>query len=162
MDEFRKPFEYHEEKKGFILFFICAILAVDILQTLSLTAQVYQAFEHFPVLRYACIVIAIVFGLFMLYTLIICSKLKRSLVVTSKIYLMVRAVLSTIYLIISFIYSINTKDLIGYGIDQYETVGDMVFGELVLALIYIWVFSILWYLYFIKSKRCKEIVNARQ
>lgn len=159
MDEYRKPFEYNEEKKGLILVFIIMLLVVDTLQTFSLTAQVYKAFEHIPVFSILFVVTGIMFTLFTLYTVILCSKLNKKMVKVSKIYLIVRGTLSTIFVIISFVYTVNNKNLIGNGMDQYKTVGEMMIGEIVIPFAYIWVFSFGWFLYFVKSKRCRDIVK---
>ncbi|MBH1940295.1 hypothetical protein I5677_05220 [Mobilitalea sibirica] len=156
-EEFRKPYEYNEEKRGFILLFVIMILLIDILQILSFNSQIYEIFKSVPVLAIGFMVMGILFILFTVFTAATCFMLRRNMVIISKNYLIVRAVFSTISVLIIYIHRINNENLIGGGVDQYQTNGEMLMGELIIPLSYVLVFSIVWYLYFLRSKRCKEI-----
>ena len=158
-DEFRKPYEYNEEKRGFILVFILTLITFDILQTLSLSAQVNEAFKAIPGLRIFFMVISFVFVIYTIYTAINCYRLKKNIVIMSKIYLIVRAIISTGYVIIIFFYRTTHVYLVGEGENQYPTVNEMVFGELIIPLAYVIAFSAIWYIYFTLSRRCKELVK---
>jgi hypothetical protein len=158
-DEFRKPYEYKEEKRGFILVFILSLITFDILQTLSLSAQVNEVFKATPVLRIFCMVVSTAFIVFTFYTAIICYRLKKNLVQLSKLYLIVRVVISSVYVIIIYVYRMTHEHLVGDGIHQYHTVNLMVVGELIIPLAYVMVFSAIWLVYFTLSKRCRELVK---
>lgn len=158
-EEFRKPYEYHEEKRGFILVFILTLITFDILQTLSLSAQVNEAFKSVPVVRIIFLILSVLFVIFTLYTAMICYQLKQKLVNVSKLYLIVRAIISSCYVFIIYVYRISRVHLVGDGQQQYKTVNEMVIGELIIPLAYVIVFSVIWYVYFILSKRCKKLVG---
>jgi hypothetical protein len=158
-EEFRKPYEYHEEKRGFILVFILTLITFDILQTLSLSAQVNEVFKSVPVVRIFFLILSVLFVIFTLYTAVICYQLKQKLVKVSKLYLIIRAIISTGYVVIIYVYRISRVHLVGDGQQQYKTVNEMVIGELIIPLAYVIVFSVIWYVYFILSKRCKNLVK---
>lgn len=162
MDEdFKKPFEYHEEKRGFILVFILTLITFDILQTLSLSTQVNEAFQSILALRIFFMVLSSLFVIFTFYTALNCYRLRKNLVIMSKIYLIVRAIISTCYVFIIYNYRTTQLHLVGNGQGQYPTVKAMIVGELVIPLAYVIVFSLIWYLYFSLSKRCKELVKNK-
>lgn len=159
MDEFRKPFEYEEEKRGFILVFIFMLIIVDVIQTLSLTTQVYKIFKQNSVLKNGFMVAGVLFLLYVLYTAITCYRLSKNMVTIAKSYLIVRVIFSALLVVIVYINAIKNENLIGNGIQQYKTEAQMVLEELLIPLGYVFVFSIIWYVYFLKSKRCKEFLK---
>ncbi len=161
-EEFRKPYEYNEEKRGFILVFILTLITFDILQTLSLSAQVNEAFKAIPVIRIAFLLISSLFVIFTLYTAMNCYRLKKNLVKASKIYLIVRSIISSCYVIIIYVYRTSREHLVGDGQQQYQTVNEMVIGELIIPLAYVIAFSVIWYVYFTLSKRCKKLVGQNE
>ena len=156
MDEFRKPFEYDDEKKGLILVFVILLISIDIFLALSLTVQVYNILTHIPVLATGFMILGILYILFILFTALTCYKLNKNMVIVSKIYLIVRAVFSTCCLILIFINILNDKRMIGNGAQQYKNVNELTFIVFLAPLFYTLVFSALWFLYFLKSKRFKE------
>jgi phosphoglycerol transferase MdoB-like AlkP superfamily enzyme len=158
-EEFRKPYEYHEEKRGFILVFILTLITFDILQTLSLSAQVNEVFKAVPVFRIFFLILSISFVIFTIYTAMNCYRLKKNLVKMSKLYLIVRAIISTCYVVIIYVYRSSREHLVGNGQQQYQTVNAMVMGELIIPLAYVVGFSVIWYVYFTLSKRCKKLVS---
>lgn len=158
-EEFRKPYEYKEEKRGFILVFVLTLITFDILQTLSLAAQVNEVFQPVPGLRIIFLILSVLFVIYTLYTAMNCYQLKITLVKRSKRYLLIRAALSSCYVVIIYVNRIKREHLIGEGRQQYRTVREMVFGELIIPLAYVIVFSVIWYAYFSRSKRCKKLVD---
>ncbi len=159
-DEFRKPYEYHEEKRGFLLVFILTLITFDILQTLSLGAQVNEAFKAEPVLRISFLILSSAFLIYTILTALHCYRLKVNFVSWSKIYIIVRAIISTTYVIIIYVHRTTHEHLVGNGTNQYPTVQKMVIEELIIPLAYVIGFSIIWYLYFTFSRRCKELVKS--
>ncbi len=160
-EEFRKPFEYEEEKRGLLLVFIIMIAVIDILPTLSFMARFYDVFGNNRILQVFLIAVCILFILYTVFTAYICYTLNKKLVALSKLYLMIQAVFTAACYILLFFSIADYDSLIGIGTIQYETFGEMLTWELLLPLAYIAVFTVGWYLYFIKSRRCKELLKDK-
>lgn len=160
-EEFRKPFEYEEEKRGLLLLFIIMIVVIDILPTLSFMARFYEVFGDNRVLSTFLIAVCILFVLYTVFTAFICFTLNKKLVAMSKLYLIIQAIFSAACYVLLFFSIADYDSLIGIGTTQYETFGEMLSWELLLPLAYIAVFTVAWYLYFIKSKRCKELLRSK-
>jgi glucan phosphoethanolaminetransferase (alkaline phosphatase superfamily) len=159
--EFRKPFEYEEEKRGLLLLFVIMILVIDILPTLSFMARFYEAFDDNRSLSTVLIAICAIFILYTVFIAVICFTLNKNLVAMSKLYLIIQAVFSATCYAILFFSIADYDNLIGIGTTQYESFGEMLSWELLFPLAYIAVFTAAWYLYFIKSKRCKELIKNK-
>lgn len=158
-EEFRKPFEYEEEKRGLLLLFVIMISVVDILPTLSFMARFYDVFADNQILRVILIALCILFILYTVVTGYICFTLNKKLVALSKLYLMIQAIFTAACYVLLFFSIADYESLIGIGTIQYTTFGEMLTWELLFPLAYIAVFTVAWYLYFIKSKRCKELLK---
>lgn len=154
-EEFRRPYEYSEEKRGFILLFVILLLVIDTLQTFSFTTQIYVAYKEIPIIKLLIVVLCILSILYMLYTAINSYKMTTNMVSIAKTYLILRVLYSVSCIIIIYLYTIKHKNLIGEGVEQYRTYGQMVVGELVVPIAYVLSFSIGWYLYFVLSKRVR-------
>lgn len=157
--EFRKPFEYDEEKRGLILLFVIMLIAIDSLQTLTFILRFYEYFQNIPVIGIGFMVLGILFMLFTFFTAFVCFRLKKSMVSVSKKYLVVRAIVTAGSIITLFLYAVNNDKMVGNGLVQYKSTGEMIAWELIMPFVYLLTFSVGWYLYFTKSKRCKEIVR---
>jgi hypothetical protein len=160
-EEFRKPFEYEEEKRGLILLFIIMIVVIDILPTLSFMARFYDVFADHQILRVFLVAVCILFILYTVFTAYICYTLNKKLVTLSKLYLIIQAIFTAACYVLLFFSIADYDSLIGIGTIQYETFGEMLTWELLFPLAYIAVFTVGWYLYFIKSKRCKELLKSK-
>lgn len=161
MDDFQKPYEYNEEKRGLLLLFIILLISVDIFIAISYTVQVYDVFKAIPVLKNGYLVIGILFTLFILFTAVNCYRLKANMVTISKIYLIVRSVFSICSLIIVYINAINDESMIGNGASKYSSTSELTFTVLFAPLAYTLLFCTLWFLYFVKSKRCREFAKKQ-
>ena len=160
MDDFRKPYEYAEEKRGYLLLFIIMILTIDLLQSPFYIVQVYNILKKVPVVNVGFLFISTLYVLLLLYTALSCYKLKKHMVSLSKAYLIFRAAFKVCCILIAYIYNVDGKSMIGNG-NQYSTVAEYTVMGLIMPLIFELVFSVGWYLYFIKSKRCREFVQKR-
>lgn len=160
MDEFRKPYEYEEEKiGGFLLIFVAMLVTADLFFSLALSVQGYNAIKHIPVAGIVFLVLSVLFILFILFTAVSCYKLKKNAVKISKTYLITRTIFTVIGLILIFFADYNNKNLIGVGSSQYKSQSELTLIVLILPMLYTLTFSIGWYLYFLKSKKCKEIAR---
>ncbi len=157
MDEFRKEYEYTEEKRGLILFFVIMLVSIDIFLSISLSVQVHNFLKHIPALGISIWVISILFVIFLLFTAITCYTLKRNLVTISKAYLIVRTIFAICCIIVIYVNIVNDDSMIANGARQYKSLSELNLRVLVAPLLYQLVFSGAWYLYFSKSKKCKEI-----
>lgn len=154
-DEYRKPYEYEEEKKGLVQIFVAMILVIDILQTLSFAAQESKYLGNIKPLSVIPNVLAVLFILYIIYTSITVYRMKEKFVLTAKIYLIVRTIFSLSNFFVVFYNILKHENLIGDGQDQYKTMGSMLLWELGLPLFYMISFSVVWFLYFTYSKRCR-------
>jgi hypothetical protein len=155
-DDFKKEYEYTEEKRGAILVFVLMILSIDILMAIFYTAQVSGYFTQIPVLNISFLALGILYILFIIFTAATCYRLKKSMFSVSKIYLVIRAVYTLYSSIIIFVHSLNDPGVL----KEYDSVFIMIFSMLLLPLAYMAAFSIGWYLYFKKSKKCKELMKS--
>lgn len=157
MDEdFRKPYEYKEYRRGLITLFIVMILVMDIMQTLSFATLENKYLGNMPVLGIIFWIMGILYIIYIIYTAVIVYKLKDNFVASAKRYIVIRSVYSVCNYLIIFFNIIKTESLVGDSTDQYSTYGKMIVEELVIPLFYILSFSIVWFLYFTFSKRCKN------
>ena len=154
-NEYRKPYEYEEEKRGLILLFIIMILVVDILQTLSFASQENKYLGHNKLLSISFNIMAVLFILYIICTVVIVYKMKGRFVLAAKRYLIIRTIFSLANFFIVFYGILKNENLIGEAQDQYRTQGNMLLWELVIPLFYIISFSVVWYMYFTFSKKCK-------
>lgn len=155
--EYRKPYEYEEEKRGLILLFIIMILVIDILQTLSFASLENKYLGHIKVLGITFYIMAAIFILYIIYTTVIVYKMKGNFVLAAKKYIIVRTIFSVINFLIIFFNFIKHENLIGESPDQYQSLEYMLLWELFIPLFYIISFSLVWYLYFTFSKRCRNL-----
>jgi hypothetical protein len=159
MNEFQKPYEYTEDKKGAILYFVIMLISLDVLFGVTYTVQVGRAFREAPFLYYCSFAIHILYLLFILYTAITCFRLKKNLVITSKIFIIFKTVYSTVCAIIVFFNAIQVEGGIGGSMSE-DKISILALQILIVPLTCVYFTSIVWFLYFSKSKRCKEIAKG--
>ena len=164
MDEFRKPYEYEEERVGgFLLFFIIMLLSTDILVTLPLVIQGYGVVvKQIPAAGAVFLVLSVLFLICIIFTVVSCFKLLKSMIVISKTYLVTRAAFMLFCLFIIYLNNLSDVSLIGVGANQFDTVLELTLVLLVFPAVYVLIFSAVWFLYFMKSKRCVELVRKSE
>ena len=155
-NEFSKPYEYEDEKRGLLVLFISMILSVDSIQTIFLATQNDKYIGDIPFLKVILYILVGLFLLFIIYTSISVYRMKSNFVTVAKRYIIIRTILLLIGSLIVFLNRIKYEDLVGKHPGQYLTKGSMLYIELFMPLFFILVFSLAWYLYFTCSKRCRK------
>ncbi len=155
MEDFRKPFEYTEEKRGFILLFIFTLIAVDIYQAFIYIMPAYNNLWQTPAIRTCFISIAILYILSIPFTAFVCFKLNKHMITISKVYLIFRSIVIICSITIIFMYNVDISKKVAYG-DIYTSLLQVTFVNLILPIAFVLLFSVGWYIYFIKNKSCRE------
>ncbi|MCX7708790.1 MAG: hypothetical protein N2484_02955 [Clostridia bacterium] len=152
MDEFRKPYEYEEETgvAGFVFVFAMMLIVFEVFLGVITLAQGHVVAGLFPGASKVYVAVAVLFIAFTLFTFFALYKVHKHALKVVKSYLIFRILYLTPVCVLIFNYSRIAKA------SANETLGEMIVGALVVPLIYIWGFSILWYGYFLKSKRVKD------
>jgi hypothetical protein len=158
MDDFKKPYEYEEEKKGFILAFVIMLIAFDMPISLFHIVQAYNIINRVSAFGTVFLIICILFLIFLLLTSVFCYRLWKNMVTIAKTYLIVDAVFTTFCTFTIFIYNLGIKGQIGKN-GQYTSVFAMTAVLLIMPLVILFGFCGGWYLYFTRSKKIKEFVN---
>lgn len=158
-DEYSKPYEYEEEKKGLIIMFVAMILGIDTLQTIFFAVQENKYMGHISMLRIAIPIISSIFILYIIYTAIFVFRMKNNFVTAAKRYIIIRTIFSLFSYIIIFLNRLKYENLIGESEGSYQSVAFMLYIELLMPLIFVMLFCVAWYLYFTYSKRCKKVAD---
>lgn len=162
-DEFRKPYEYEEERiGGLLLFFVIMVVAVDLFLDVALVYQGYLALMQSLIVSIAFLAVSALYIVFLFYTVFLCYKTKKNMIKVSKLFLIVRAIFSTLCLVIIYLYNLADPNAIGPGNNQFSSVFELTMVVFALPLAYMLFFSGIWYLYFSKSKKCAELVKSKE
>ena len=163
MDEFRKPFEYQEEKRGLLTLFIIMITVIDGSVSASLTLQVYGILKAVPAAGISFIAAGAIFLKYILYTAIYCYRLKEGAAKAAKVYLVVRALYTALRIMAVYMHSIGGKTLIGNGPRQFRSTEELTTMVLIYPMIYTIAFSAIWFVYFSRSRRFrKDALGAKE
>lgn len=158
MDEFRKPYEYMEEKgvSGFLLLYFIMLLAQETLLGVITLFNGYDLLSGNRVLGTIIMGISVLYILFSLFSAIVLKKLKKFAVRVSKVFLVFRAVYLIPYLI--FITISQIRD-IPYNIDheKYSNMLGSIIVSSVVSFLLIVAFSAGWYMYLNRSKKVREL-----
>lgn len=154
MDEFRKPYEYEEEKgvTGILMVFYVMVLIFEILLGVITLIQGTLFLAPSPLMRIVFLIVGIVNFMVMVGTLIALYKIPKYAIQITKVFLLVRMVYLTIACLV--IFDKVSKDI--RIIQQFSSKFYFYLSYLGIPLVYILGFSICWYWYFLKSKRIKE------
>ena len=162
MDEFRKPYEYMEEKgiSGFLLIYFLMLLAVE---TGLGVITLFNGYELLPgnrVFDTVIMGISVFYILFSLFSAIVLKTLKKFAVRVSKVFLVFRAVYLTPYLILNTISQIRK---IPYDRDHemYSQMLGSIIVSSVISLLLIVAFSVGWYIYLNRSKKIRKLFPVR-
>ena len=157
--EFRKKYEYEEENgvTGFLLLFFLMLISVDIIVSISLITQGNDLFKVTPVFTSIFLSLGLTFLAFLIFTGVALFKLPKYAAQITKVFLLVRLFFLAPTNLIIFNIRLHDLHSIGRGYTQYATVHELFVSGLILPLFYIIVFSLAWYIYFVKSKKVKSI-----
>jgi hypothetical protein len=156
MDEFRKPYEYEDEKgvSGFLLIFFLMVIAIEPFQTIIAIFFGYANLELMPVLRIVYVIISILLICFSLFTAVALKKIQKKAVSIVKIYLIFRLIYFIPFTIFNTIYQIK-HITIQVTDSRYNGEYTGIIYGFAISIVYVLAFSALWYLYFQKSKKVK-------
>ena len=158
MNEFRKPYEYMEEKgiSGFLLLYFLMLLAVETVLGVITLSYGYDLLSGNRVLGAIIIGMSAFYILFSLFSSIVLKKLKKFAVKVSKVFLVFRVVYLIPYLILNTISQIGA---IPYDREHemYSTMLGNIIVTSVISLLLIVAFSIGWYIYLNRSKKVREL-----
>lgn len=161
-DEFRKPYEYEEERiGGLLLFFVIMVVAVDLFLDVALVYQSYLAMRRLLAISIAFLATSALYTCFLFYTVFVCYKTKKNIIKVSKAFLIVRALFSTLCLVIIYLYNLADPTAIGPGNNQFSSVFELTMVVFALPLAYMLFFSGIWFLYFSKSKKIADLVKSK-
>lgn len=158
MDEFRKPFEYFEEKGvgGILLVLFFMLISVEPLLGILSIAVGYNAYPDSKVFTTILIILSSGFIIFSLFSGIVLKKLFRFAVSALKVFLVYRLLYLIPVLIISMrfqIVSIPYEKTSPLYANQYSSV----ITSFVISISYVVVFSAGWFIYLVKSKKVQEL-----
>ncbi len=158
MSDFRKPYEYQEEKglTGFLMLYMIMLVIGEILLGATTMFQCQRALRALPALAGAAIGIGSVYLLFILVSAAALAKSFKLGVILTKVFLIARVLLlvpAYVFLFVSpYRLPIITLDL--------ETPAAVMMLHLAAPIAYIAVFSAAWYAYFMKSGKVKKLLDT--
>lgn len=161
MDEFRKPYEYMEEKgiSGFLLLYFLMLLAVETVLGVITLYFGYDLLSGNRVLGAIIIGMSAFYILFSLFSSIVLKKLKKFAVKVSKVFLVFRVVYLIPYLILNTISQIGA---IPY--DREHEMYSKMLGSIILtsviSLLLVVAFSVGWYIYLNRSRKVRELFHV--
>jgi hypothetical protein len=158
MSQFRKSYEYEEEKGigGLLMLFFVMLLSVEVLLALLILVQGYAALKTVPYLGPAFLVLGTGYLVFILFTCIALKRMSRYAVRISRIFLAARVLfLTPVYLRLYIAFSQDPRI-----VSEFRSQSDIVFFGLVVPLAYILLFSGLWYWYFSSSRRVRQFTQT--
>lgn len=163
MDEFRKPYEYMEEKgiSGFLLLLFFMLITAEPLFGVFAAYFGYYSMEKFGILRICFFCAAIIYILFSVFTAVAVRKKFGSAVAITKVFLVYRLVFLIPYLCLNVYQQIKEIPYEKTYI-EYSKLYDSIVTSFVINIAYVVVFSVAWYLYLKKSKKVGELFPGKR
>ena len=162
MDEFRKSFEYFEEKGvgGILLILFLMLISLEPFIGILSAAAGYNAFPDSKVFT-LILISAAVYILLALFSGIVLKKLRSYAVAAIKVFLVYRMVFLAPILIINMRFQIGT---IPYAktFSQYSIEYNSAISSFAVSIAYAVIFSIGWYIYLNQSKKVHELFPPRK
>ncbi len=158
MDEFRKPYEYEEDKgiSGLLLVYFFMLLAEESLLGVIVFFFGYSRLPENKWFNMILICMAVFYTLFSVFSAIVLKLEKKCAVKVSKIFLIYRFAFMVPYLI--FNTNIRIAEIpYSVGYELYERAYHSIINSFIISVSYIVIFSVGWYIYLIRSRKVKEI-----
>ena len=157
MDEFRKPYEYDEDKgiNGLLMVYFFLLIVEEVI--LGIIAFFF-GYSRLPENRWFGVIIwlAVFYIVFALFSAIILRCEKKFAIKVSKAFLIFRFLFLVPFL---FLHTNIRIAEIPYevGHEMYERAYNSIISTSIISMAYIVAFSVCWYIYFLKSKKVKEL-----
>jgi hypothetical protein len=158
MDEFKKPFEYFEEKGigGILLVLFFMLISLEPLLGILSLAVGYNVYPDSKIFISVFVTISIVYISFALLSGIALKKLYRFAVAGIKVFLLFRLIYLVPVLIINMRFEVATipfqKTYFRYAIEY-----NSIMQAFTLGMLYVVTFSIGWFIYLVMSKKVREL-----
>ena len=158
MDEFRKPYEYDDEKgvSGILLIYFIMLLAEESLLGIISLSFGYNLLSENKVLGMIIMSTSVCYVLFAVYSAIVLKRLKKYALKVSKVFLVFRFIYMIPYLIMNTISQINDipydRDL-----EMYAAMHRSIIASFIISISFIIAFSVGWYIFLKKSKKVREL-----
>jgi hypothetical protein len=158
MSEYRKAFEYEEDKGvgGFLMLFFVMLLSTELLLAAAILVQGNAVLRDERYLRPVFLALGIGYAAFVL---VVCVGLRRmwpNAVLLSRIFLIARA----LFLTPAYLLLYRTFSRIPGIRSGFRTETDMALVTLLVPLAYILGFSVLWYVYLSRSRRARQLAQT--
>ncbi len=161
MNEFRKPYEYMEEKgvSGFLLIYFLMLLGVETILGVITLFYGYDLIAENRILGTVIVVISAFHILFSLFSSIVLKSLKKYAVRVSKVFLVSRLFYLIPYIVFTMISQIRE---IPNNIDTetYSKMLSSIITSSVISILFVMAFSVGWYIYLNRSRKVRELFPA--
>jgi len=160
MDEFRKPYEYFEEKGvgGILLVLFFMLISIEPFLGILSLAVGYNAYPDSKIFLPAFITFTAIYILFSLLSGILLKKLHSLAIAVTKVFLVFRIIFLLPVLIISMRFQLGTIALES----NYALEHNSIISSFYISLSYMVIFSVGWYIYIVKSKKVHELFPEKK
>ena len=163
MDEFKKPYEYFEEKGvgGLLLILFFMLISLEPFLGILSVAVGYNAYPDSKVFIPVFVTLSAVYITFALFSGIVLKKLYSFAVVATKVFLVYRLIYLVPILIINMRFQVATipfeKTYSKYAIEY-----NSIMTSFVISMSYAVIFSIGWFIYLVMSKKVQELFPQKK
>ncbi|NJD01120.1 MAG: hypothetical protein FIA99_00625 [Ruminiclostridium sp.] len=153
----QKLIEYEEEKiGGLLLVYFIMLITLEIFIGIIVAFQMNMVFFSIPIAGTIILTLNIIYIASILFTAISIYKIEKYAIKISKVFLIVRLIFLNICFIIVFVNFLNGYEGMSISAEEAPTLLSLIINYLMGQVIYTLAFSILWYLYFNKSKKIRD------
>ena len=158
MSDFRKPFEYEEEKgpTGFLMLYVIMVVVGEILLGATTMFQCQRALRGVPSAGASVIGAGSAYLLLIIASAAALRKSFRLGVILSKVFLILRVLLLVPAYVFLFVSPLRLPII---ALDL-ESPAALFMIHLAVPIAYVAVFSAAWYAYFLMSKRVRKMLDA--
>jgi hypothetical protein len=160
MDEFKKPYEYFEEKgvHGILLILFFMLISIEPFMGILSLSVGYNSFTDSKTFMSVFIVLSAAYVLFAVFSGIVLKMLKSFAIAVTKVFLVYRVIYLIPILIFSMRYQIETISIESDYALQYNSI----ITSFMVSISYAVVFSAGWYIYLNKSRKVHELFPQKK